>query len=251
MNSFPNNPSLELKALNYRYGGLRVLEDISFTVAPGEGVAVLGPSGCGKSTLLHIIAGLLEIESGEVIYGGESMAGKPGWISYMQQDDLLLPWKTVSDNIALPLVIKGTDPAAARSAVATQLDEFGLEGFCGHYPSQLSGGMRQRASFMRSCMFRQDFLLLDEPFSRLDYLTRSGMHQWFQNYLAVHNPGFVLVTHDPQEALLLCDRVVVLSSRPARVEDIIEVVAPRPRDRSYLAGEEARTVLERIVAKAR
>jgi energy-coupling factor transporter ATP-binding protein EcfA2 len=101
-------------------------------------------------------------------------------------------------------------------------------GFGTKYPGQLSGGMRQRAAFMRSCMFRQDFLLLDEPFSRLDYLTRSGMHQWFQQYLEGHDPGFILVTHDPREALMLCDRVLVLSSRPARLEDVILVDSPRP-----------------------
>ncbi len=250
MTSSPNKQNLEVGSLYYRYGGLPVLEDISFGVRPGEGVAILGPSGCGKSTLLHIIAGLLEVESGDVRFDDKSMTGRPGWISYMQQDDLLLPWKTVEANICLPLIIKGIDARRARKQVDDQLEEFGLEGFADHYPDQLSGGMRQRAAFMRSCMFRQDFLLLDEPFSRLDYLTRRGMHQWFMKYLEEHRPGFVLVTHDPREALLLADRVLVLSSRPAKIIDSIELNAPRNRDGEYLSSPEARDAMERIVAKA-
>jgi len=227
-----------------------VLEDINFSVAPGEGVAILGPSGCGKSTLLHIIAGLLSIESGELYYGEQSMKSRPGWISYMQQDDLLLPWKSIAENIALPLIIQGTKKAAALEQVRRQIADFGLQGFEDLYPSQLSGGMRQRAAFMRSCMLRQDVLLLDEPFSRLDYLTRSSMYSWFQQYLAQHSPAFVLVTHDPDEALLLCDRVIVLSSRPARVEDIIDVPGQRPRSSDFISEPEVNRLRKRIIAKA-
>ena len=236
---------LEFSKINYSYEGLSVLNDISFSVPLGKSAAVLGPSGCGKSTLLHIAAGLLTPDSGDIVYKGESRIAQPGWISYMQQDDLLLPWKTVLENIALPLTIKGDKQA--QEQVLAELANFSLEGFENHYPRQLSGGMRQRAAFMRSCLFHRDFLLLDEPFSRLDFLTCSQMHLWFQHYLAVHNPGFVLVTHDPEEALLLADEIIVLSPRPAQVIDRIFIDEPHPRSRRVLA--EKGLVLEAIIAK--
>ena len=236
---------LEFKSVHYSYEGLEVLNDISFTVASGTAVAVLGPSGCGKSTLLHIAAGLLTPNSGDLLYGGESCLNRPGWISYMQQDDLLLPWKTVLENATLPLILKGHKDAQERAR--SELGNFGLEGFGNYYPSQLSGGMRQRAALMRSCLFRSDFFLLDEPFSRLDFLTRSRIHEWFQRYCAAHNPGFVLVTHDPEEALLLADEIIVLSSRPARIIDRIPVNAPHPRSRKIVAQKVS--IQERIIAK--
>ena len=237
---------LEFRKLHYSYEGLKVLSEISFSVPPGSAVAVLGPSGCGKSTLLHIAAGLLVPESGDLLYGGESRVARPGWISYMQQDDLLLPWKTVLDNVALPLILKGERDARRRAR--SELANFGLQGFENHYPQQLSGGMRQRAALMRSCLFRHDFLLLDEPFSRLDFLTRNQIYDWFQQYLAVHNPGFVLVTHDPEEALLLADEIIVLSSRPARIIDRFSLSEAHPRSRNFLARKAS--VLETMIAKA-
>lgn len=243
-------PGIEVRDLDYYYGGLKVLENIHLSVARGRSAAVLGPSGCGKSTLLHILAGLLSPEQGEVQFQGRSVLNRQGWISYMQQDDLLLPWKTVADNIALPLILKGQKAREARRSVLQQLSQFGLEGFGHHFPDQLSGGMRQRASFMRSCMFRQDFFLLDEPFSRLDYLTRSRMHEWFQNYVEEHQPGYILVTHDPEEALLLADEIILLSSRPARVIERFRVDHPRPRSRELIAREPMQEILRTIIAKA-
>lgn len=247
-----NNGSdgLGISDLCYSYDGLLVLDQINFSVAPGEGLGIVGPSGCGKSTLLHIIAGLLDIDRGSITFQGREVHSQPGWISYMQQDDLLLPWMTVEQNIALPLKIQGRDDASARQAVLPALDEFGLEGFGGYLPEQLSGGMRQRAAFMRACMFRQDFLLLDEPFSRLDYMTRRHMHNWFRSYLAEHKPGYILVTHDPEEAMTLCHRVVVMSSRPARIVDDVYIGNPVERTPGFATSSEAYELKERILAKA-
>ncbi len=241
---------IEVKNIDYAYGGLLVLEDINISVLPGKGVAVLGPSGCGKSTLMHVMAGLLRAKSGSLRFEDSDRMNKPGWISYMQQDDLLLPWKTVEQNIALPLRLKGVRGKEAVALVGKNLEEFGLRGFGKSYPSQLSGGMRQRAAFMRTCMLRSDFLLLDEPFSKLDYLTRSRIYGWFQEYLKNHNSGFVLVTHDPGEALLFADTIILLSRRPARIIDKFEINQPTPRNRDFLATREAREVMETIIAKA-
>lgn len=236
---------LEFQGISYRYGELEVLSEISFRVAPGKSVAVLGPSGCGKSTLLHIAAGLLLPNSGDLLYGAESCLGRTGWISYMQQDDLLLPWKTVLENASLPLLIRGD--ADARERARSELGNFGLEGFGRHYPHQLSGGMKQRAAFMRTCLFRSDVLLLDEPFSRLDFLTRNKIHDWFQQYRLKHSPGFVLVTHDPEEALLLSDEIILLSHSPAKIIDRIPVSEPHPRNRSILSRKSS--LLEGIMNK--
>ncbi len=236
---------LELRNISHAYGDNTVLNGISFQVPPGKATAVLGPSGCGKSTLLHIAAGLLAPSSGDLFYDGASRLAEPGWISYMQQNDLLLPWKTITENAALPLIIRRDHDALERAR--GELENFGLADFGDHYPRQLSGGMRQRAAFMRACLLRSDFLLLDEPFSRLDFLTRNKIYGWFQQYCMEHRPGFVLVTHDPEEALLLADEIIILSASPARIIENISVSEPHPRKRRFLSRQS--DLLEKLIAK--
>jgi ABC-type nitrate/sulfonate/bicarbonate transport system ATPase subunit len=210
-------PLLALEDVSYSYPGLPVIHGLSLELNQGEVLSILGPSGCGKSTLLSIAAGLDVPSTGRVLVKGEDYTGKPGQISYMQQEDLLLPWRRVGDNIALPLRLRSVPSREAWQRVEELLPAFGLSGFAKAYPYQLSGGMRQRAALMRSYMASRELMLLDEPFARLDALTRAGLHQWFLDLVHRLQTSLLIVTHDIDEALLLSDRIIVLSSRPARM----------------------------------
>lgn len=197
--------------------GLKTLDNISLAVECREFGAILGPSGCGKSTLLNIIAGLLRPDQGRIELGGADWTGCTGRVSYMQQKDLLLPWKDILDNVCIPLLLRGVGRREAHAAARTYLPDFGLDGFENYYPRQLSGGMRQRAALLRTYLFTSDIMLLDEPFATLDAITRGKMQVWLKELCAKYQPTVILVTHDIEEALLLADTIYVLSSRPARV----------------------------------
>ncbi|MBO8158680.1 ABC transporter ATP-binding protein [Thermosyntropha sp.] len=196
---------------------LYTLDNISLTLNPQECVVILGPSGCGKSTLFNIISGLIKPDKGKIIIDGQDYTGKTGRVGYMQQKDLLLPFRTVLDNIALPLVVKGESLKQARNKAKSYLSEFGLVGFENYYPRQLSGGMRQRAALLRTYLFASDIMLLDEPFAALDAITRHKMQLWLINLRSQYNPSILFITHDIEEALLLGDRIYVFSPLPARI----------------------------------
>jgi ABC-type nitrate/sulfonate/bicarbonate transport system ATPase subunit len=211
-----------------------VLAGVSLTVGPGEFVSIIGPSGCGKSTLLNIIAGLDQPDAGTVELD-EQLDGRPvsdrlGRIGYMQQKDLLLPWRTVLDNAALGLELQGVPRRQARRRVLEMTGLFGLTGFEYQYPFTLSGGMRQRAAFLRTMMLDRGVMLLDEPFGALDALTRVQMQEWLMDLWATLDKTIILITHDVDEAILLSDRVYVLTSRPAQITMVLDVGLPRPRD---------------------
>lgn len=216
-------PILSTDSLTMHFGELLVFENLSFAVREGEVVTLLGPSGCGKSTILHIISGLLVPERGRVLMRGREITGETGRMSYMQQKDLLLPWLKVIDNIALPLRISGVGKQTARERAAALFDAFGIEGFEHAYPSQLSGGMRQRAALLRTYLFSKEVLLLDEPFARVDAVTRRKLHGWFVDVLERLECSVLFVTHDIDEAMKLSNRIYVLSARPARVLKEIRV----------------------------
>jgi ABC-type nitrate/sulfonate/bicarbonate transport system ATPase subunit len=214
--------------LAHSFGELRVLDRVDLDVAPREVVGIVGPSGCGKSTLLELIAGLQEPTGGRVAVGGETTASRRlAGCAYMPQRDLLLPWLRAIDNAALALRNRGARREAARTAAAPLFERFGLAGFEAASPRELSGGMRQRVAFLRTLLAGKPVLLLDEPFGGLDAITRGEMQEWLADALALEPRTVVLVTHDVEEALYLCDRVVVLSARPARV--VAELEAPEPR----------------------
>jgi ABC-type nitrate/sulfonate/bicarbonate transport system ATPase subunit len=198
------------------------LDGISLRVRTGEIVAVVGPSGCGKTTLLELVCGLVEPDAGTV----ESQAA-----ALMAQRDLLLPWAGAADNAALALRVNGLDRAAARKRAAALLHDFGLAGFERARPHELSGGMRQRVAFARTLLAGRPVLCLDEPFAALDALTRLQMQDWLAATLHDDPRTVVFVTHDVEEAVMLADRVVVLSERPGRVLATLEVGARRPRRR--------------------
>jgi NitT/TauT family transport system ATP-binding protein len=206
-----------------RKGEVQALADVSLRAGPGEIVAVVGPSGCGKTTLLELICGLQAPDSGTVVSAPAAL---------MPQRDLLLPWLSAIDNAALALRARGMGRTEARTAAAPWLERFGLSGFEQARPAQLSGGMRQRVSFLRSLLAGKPVLALDEPFAALDAITRAEMQGWLAQVLATEPRTVVLVTHDVEEAVVLGDRVVVMSPRPGRVVREVAVALTRPRRRT-------------------
>ncbi|MBN2353419.1 MAG: ABC transporter ATP-binding protein [Spirochaetales bacterium] len=221
---------IRVENVSHSFPETEVFRDLSFSVDSREFVSILGQSGCGKSTLLHVISGVIAPDSGRVFLDEEDITSRPGLVSYMPQNDLLLPWKTVLRNIGLPLSLKGRKAREAAAAVEPYLALFGLEGFEHRYPAQLSGGMRQRAALLRTYLHRTDIMLLDEPFGALDAITRERLQEWLTRLLETLRTTVLLVTHDIDEAILLSDRIIVLSPRPARIAEILPVDLPRPRN---------------------
>ena len=216
-------------------GVLDVLAGIELEAAPGEFVSVLGPSGCGKSTLFNLIVGLLQPDSGSIRLDGVSIEGNTGSFAYMQQKDLLLPWRTVLGNVLLGPEIEGRPRTSARQEAMQLLDQLGLKGFERSYPAQLSGGMRQRAALVRTLLLKKDMLLLDEPFGALDAMTRSVMQAVLLDIWRQWRQTILLITHDVDEALLFSDRIYVLTARPATVKEEVAVSLPRPRSVTDMA----------------
>jgi len=208
---------------------LPTLRNVSISVRQGEFVSIIGPSGCGKSTLLGVIAGLIPPDEGRVLLNSAVVTGQVGLAGYMPQKDLLVPWRTVLDNVILAQEIAGVPRAEARAKARPLLEEFGLDPFASAHPHTLSGGMRQRAAFLRTVLFEKELLLLDEPFGALDSLTRSAMHQWLLSLWERLGKTVVLVTHDMDEALLLSDRIYVMTPLPGQVRSELAVTLPRPR----------------------
>ena len=221
-------PKLAARRAEVEKGGVRILDGVDLEVSPGEFVALIGPSGAGKSTLLGLLAGLEVPSEGSVEKDGVPL-DRPGLVSYMPQADLLLPWRSVVANVSLGLEATGVSKKAARERAAESLKRFGLDGFGGAPPWALSGGMRSRVALLRTSLLGRDVLLLDEPFGALDALTRRGLQEWILGVRDDLAATIVLVTHDVDEALLLADRVVVLSERPARVAMDLAVDLERPR----------------------
>ena len=212
-------------------------------------VCLLGASGGGKTTLFNVIAGLNTPDKGTVVLDGEDITGQPGHISYMLQKDLLLPYKTIEDNVALPLFIKGEKKKAARERVGGFFEEFGLEGTQKKYPHQLSGGMRQRAALLRTYMFSRNIALLDEPFSALDTLTKAEMHKWYLDVMDKIHLSTLFITHDIDEAILLSDRIYLLTGVPGRITEEILIKEPKPRRKDFNLTEEFLDYKKEILAK--
>ena len=209
---------------------LRVLDGLNLTVEDGQFVAVLGPSGCGKSTLFNIISGLLTPDTGEIYLNGARIHGNTGDFAYMQQKDLLLPWRTVLKNVLIGPEIHNEPLDTATVEAHQRLAQLGLGGFENSYPMQLSGGMRQRVALVRTLLFRQEILLLDEPFGALDAMTRTVMQSILLDIWAKDRQTVLLITHDVEEALLLADKIYVLTARPATQKAEVVVPLSRPRN---------------------
>jgi ABC-type nitrate/sulfonate/bicarbonate transport system ATPase subunit len=217
--TFGHGPGTEMLAV----------DDVSLHVEAGEFVSLVGPSGCGKSTLFSVIAGLIQPGEGRVEIGGMDTTGLAGAVGYMLQKDLLLPWRTVQDNVCLGLELGGVKKADARSQARPVLERCGLRGFESRHPDQLSGGMRQRAALARTLLYGRPVMLLDEPFGALDAQTRSGLHDWLEDLGRDLGLTVLLITHDVEEALRLSDRAYVMSHRPGRILREVAIDLPRPR----------------------
>lgn len=230
-------PVLETIGLRKDYGGQVLLQDIALTVHSGELVSILGMSGSGKTTLFNIISGLIRPEEGQVRLHGRDVTGETGHVAYMLQKDLLLPYKTIADNVALPLIIRGEEPTRAREQAVEQFEFFGLGGTENKYPRQLSGGMRQRAALLRTYLFSRDLALLDEPFSALDTITRSALHQWYLEVMENIHLTTLFITHDIDEAILLSDRIYLLTGTPSQISQEIRITEPKPRSADFRVSE--------------
>jgi NitT/TauT family transport system ATP-binding protein len=207
-----------------------VLKDVNLKAKPGEFIALVGPSGSGKSTLLNLLAGLLKATSGDVIFQGEPVRSVNTQVGYVTQRDNLVPWRTVEGNLALPLEIRKISRAEKESRVHAAIKQVGLTGFGKHYPSELSGGMRKRVTLARALIYGANTLLMDEPFGALDAQLKLVIEEELMQLWHQAHPTILYVTHDLTEAITLADRVVVFSSRPARILAIETIDISRPRD---------------------
>ncbi|MBS4197211.1 ABC transporter ATP-binding protein [Lederbergia citri] len=234
---------LEIKHISKSFNGRNVLDDISLEVQEGEFVTILGPSGSGKSTLFHVIGGLLVPEQGSVMLDGENITGKRGFISYMPQQPALFPWRTVLENVMLGQELHEKRDVEKATAM---IEKAGLKGYEYSKPSELSGGMKQRAAFIRALLSPHSLICLDEPFSALDDFTRLEMHQWLLSIWAEFRRTILFVTHNIDEALFLSDRIIVLSSNPARVIHEVKVPFEHPRERDLLLMDEFLTLKKEL-----
>jgi ABC-type nitrate/sulfonate/bicarbonate transport system ATPase subunit len=225
-------------------GAFQALAPIALSIPPGRFVSLIGPSGCGKSTIFNIIAGLLAPSGGRIVIDGADATGTIGRVGYMLQKDLLLPWRTVLDNVILGMEIQGRPLQEARARALPLLQRYGLSGFEHSYPGALSGGMRQRAALLRTLLLDTDVILLDEPFGALDAQTKLQMQEWLLQLWGDFGKTVIFVTHDIEEAIYLSDEVHVMGTRPGRIIETIAVAIERPRQRrstmtpEFLAAKE-------------
>lgn len=249
MNTSADCSVLSAKGIYKSFDEKKILDDINIDVRKNEIVSLLGQSGVGKTTLFNILSGLYMPDSGNVMLNGDDITGKPGKVSYMLQKDLLLPYKTVLDNTALPLIIKGEKKKVAREIAGEYFEKFGLAGYEKKYPSQISGGMKQRAALLRTYLSSQGIALLDEPFSALDTLTKSAMHKWYLQIMDEIDLATVFITHDIDEAILLSDRIYIMAGSPGKITAEIVIKEKKPRGDSFNLTQEFLDYKREIVEK--
>ena len=246
-------PRIEFRHVSKTFRGIKravpALDDISFKVMPGEFVTIIGASGSGKSTLFNLCVGLLEPDEGEILIDGEKPENRAGKVGYMPQRDLLLPWRSVLDNVLIPLEIQGIPRRESRQQAFEMLPHFGLETFENEYPSALSGGMRQRAALLRTWLTGRSTMLLDEPFGALDALTRKELQNWLLRVWQEFERTVMFITHDVEEAVYLADRVIVLSARPGKIEHELKTDLPRPRQQRMIAEPEFGKLVRKLMTE--
>jgi ABC-type nitrate/sulfonate/bicarbonate transport system ATPase subunit len=238
---------LRVADVTRRFGSTVALERTSFELAEGTFTSVVGPSGCGKSTLFNVVSGLLAPDDGRVYLDDHDVTGRTGLVGYMLQKDLLVPWRTVVNNITLGAKLTGRITEADRHEARRLARQYGLGEFLDHYPSALSGGMRQRVALMRTLVTNHRLLLLDEPFGALDSQTRLEMQQWLLRVWSESGRTVLFITHDVDEAVFLSDRVLVMSPRPGRVAADLEVTLARPRELATLTTTDFTDVKRQIL----
>lgn len=239
--------------VTYQYPNepLPTVERLSFSVKKGEFVSLIGVSGCGKSTVFKLINGALKPQSGKITVNGEDISRQKRYCGYMPQRDLLFPWRTVSENLRLPLEIAGEDKALSAKKAEQMLCDIGLEGKGDKFPYELSGGMRQRAAFGRTALTGSELLLLDEPFSALDFLTRVSMQEWLAEQYIRQQKTILFITHDVEEAVFLSTKILVVGGSPISSFGEVEIPAGFPRDRSILSRPDMTAIKESLLAALR
>lgn len=241
--------SLSLNKLTKIFpNGVKALSGIDITVHKGEFVSIIGPSGCGKTTLFNIISGIEKETSGTIKINGRATHKRDGKFGYMLQEPLLLPWRTVEENIILGLDVKSISRTSAIQRARALLEKFKLSDFAKFYPDSLSGGMQQRVALLRTVLFHDDFLILDEPFGSLDALTRLSAELWLMDVFMKLKPTIILVTHDVREAILMSDTIFILSHRPAKVLQKIKITIPRPRNPKFMASTDMVKLEQKLVS---
>lgn len=245
--------ALEYKNVTFQYeeDDYTMFQDLSFAVEKGEFVSVIGASGCGKSTLFRLINKLETPDAGEILVNGKNIASQSGYAGFMPQKDLLMPWRTIGKNLRLPMEINKIPKKEQEEKSRELLRTMGLEEYYNKYPRELSGGMRQRVSFARTLLTGTELLLLDEPFSALDYFTRVSLQEWLLEQWKREKRTILFVTHDVEEALYLSQRVFVLHGRPVTRVESIEVPLSYPRTREQLEQPELLALKEELIGQLR
>lgn len=249
--------ALSFRSVSFHYmpeggkGVSPILDEVSFDIRDGEFITIIGPSGSGKSTMFRLITGLEQPASGAIDINGVHVPDRHGKVGYMPQKDLLLPWRTILDNAALPLEIKGVPKQEAHRQVLPMLEEFGLKGTEGKFPGNLSGGMRQRVSFLRSVLSGSNVLLLDEPFSALDAITRLSMQEWLLEQWERRSKTILFITHDVEEALFLSDRIFIFREAPVSQLEEVKVPLARPRAIKDLSRPETADLKQYLIDRLR
>lgn len=220
---------LSVNSVKKSFGDKTIIEDASLSLKKGELISLLGVSGAGKTTLFNCISGIIKPEEGNIVLNGEDITGRPGKVSYMLQKDMLLEYKKIIDNVSLPLLLAGTKKKQAREEAQKHFEEFGISGTENMYPCELSGGMRQRAALLRTYLASSGVALLDEPFSALDTITKSQMHKWYLAVMEKIDLSTIFITHDIDEAILLSDRILILSGSPGKITNEIVIEEKHPR----------------------
>lgn len=244
---------LEFKNVSFRYAvdAFSMMEDLSFSVEDGEFVSIIGASGCGKSTIFRLINGLEKPQKGEILVDGKPIASLKQYSAFMPQKDLLFPWRTIEKNICLPMELADVPPKEQEARCREVLEQVGLLNYMKKYPKDLSGGMKQRVSFARTLLSGADMLLLDEPFSALDYLTRVEMQEWLLHQWEHYDKTILFITHDVEEAVFLSQKIFVIQDRPFSSMEMVEVPLSYPRERSDLKKPEIVELKEQLIGKLR
>ncbi len=244
---------LEFRDVTFKYpeDNYRIIKDLSFSLENGEFISIIGTSGSGKSTILRLINGLEKFESGEILINGTSIKNIKNYSAYMPQKDLLFPWRTIGENLSLPMELQKINRRDREKKAIEILEEIGLSEYKDKFPKDLSGGMRQRISFARTILTGSDLLLLDEPFSALDSLTKISMQEWLLEEWERLNKTIVFITHDVEEAIFLSKSIFVVNDKPITQLEKIEIPLEYPRNRSMLQRTEIVNLKESLISRLR